>query len=115
MRADYEELGLGKYEPAYVSYHHGEHPEYKTPLTVIVFWDCVGDPMLISEVHQSSSVFADWCGVGWAYPDYWCRGMNDHRGTDGMFEDVRSLWMIIMGCCPIELSNEILGADGGPD
>jgi len=115
MRADYAALGLGEYAPAFASYHHGQDPEWKGLFTTIVFWDCFGDPMLLSEVHRSSSMYANWCGVGWAYPDYWCQGMGGHRETAGIFYDMRPLAMLKAGCCPLELSNEILGTEGTPD
>jgi len=115
MRADYAKLGLGAYAPAYISVHWGEHPEYKSLLTTLVFWDCFGDPLLIRETGHTSSSFAGWCGVGWAYPDYYCTSMNGHRYGDGMIMDVRSLEMIIAGCCPMELNADMMGTEGTPD
>lgn len=114
-RAQYKELGLARYAAAFISFHWGEHPEYLSPLTMRVFWDCFGAPMLIGECGHTSSSFAEWCNVGWAYPRYWCVAMNGHRYGDGGINDIRTLEMIQAGCCPVELGSEIMGADGSPD
>lgn len=109
-RADYEKLGLGKYDPAYVITCHCRHPENDTPITVYHYCDCFGDRMLVSETGRGSTMYANFPGGGGGYPKEWCTSEVGHNGTDGEATDMRSLKMFVAGCCPPEFTDEILAA-----
>jgi len=77
---------------------------------VRVYYNCYGGGIPVKYSDIGTTEFAKLCkGAEWAYPNFTCIREWGYRPTDGMMIDMRDVKALMAGCCPITLTNEMLG------
>jgi len=77
---------------------------------VAVWFNCYGKGIPVEYYDIGST---HWAllepACAWAYPEYTCIREWGWKPTDGMLIDRRELKALMAGCCPPEITNEMLG------
>ena len=86
-------------------------PFYKETLRLRVPFNCYGDPI---EADSAKGRFSNWLadetpGAEKYYPDFVCFILYGPAKSPGTIHDIRTLDMLLAGCCPIELTGSQLG------
>lgn len=90
--------------------------KYKAHYQISVVYNCWGDLIVARHERVIAYLRVACCpDVIWAWPKYLLVISWEMDRAEGVLQDIRSLELLRMGCCPIELSNEILGVEGTPD
>lgn len=96
-------------------------PRHRGPLrgllSVFVPFNCYGEPIETRLVAGAqSSIWATWApGAEKYFPDYIVRERYAPSKHPGVFIDIRTLDMMLGGCCPEELNAEQLGGEESQD
>jgi len=77
---------------------------------VNIWYNCYGEGIPVEYYHVGSTEWAQLrLDTAWAYPNFCCIREWGWLPTDEMLIDMRDVKSLMAGCCPITLTNEILG------
>ncbi len=86
------------------------------PICLRIPYNCYGEPIPVKGSERYSRTAAlQTPGYEWAYPDFVCTTMNYKTKFNGMLQDIRTVSMMMEGCCPETLNAELLGGEEGQD